>query len=76
MSGSRIAVGRIVALGVLLGLSAMLLAAAKATAGSYQVAQCGWGVGADAGWADTTGGAKFRPEAQCALVSQRPSAAR
>ena len=29
------------------------------------VAQCGWYVGADADWADTTGGAKFRPDAYC-----------
>lgn len=69
MSGSRIVVGRIVALGVLLAMSALLLAAAKATAGKYQVAQCGWYAGADASWADTTGGSKFRPEAHCALVS-------
>jgi hypothetical protein len=65
MSGTRIAVGRIVTLGVLLALSVLLLAAAKASAGKYQVAQCGWYVGADASWADTTGGAKFRPDAYC-----------
>jgi hypothetical protein len=65
MSGTRIAVGRIVALGVLLAMSLLLLAAAKATAGRYEVAQCGWYVGADAGWADTTGGVKFRPDAYC-----------
>ena len=65
MSGTRIVVGRIVALGVLLALSLLLLAAAKATAGKYQVAQCGWYVGADAGWGDTTGGVKFRPDAYC-----------
>ncbi|HEU4737016.1 MAG TPA: Ig-like domain repeat protein, partial [Solirubrobacterales bacterium] len=35
-------------------------------AGRYSVAQCGWHVGADAGWADSTGGAKFRPDAYCA----------
>jgi len=58
-------VARGVALGVLLALSLMLLAASKAEAGRYQVAQCGWSVGADAGWADTTGGAKFRPDAWC-----------
>ena len=33
--------------------------------GKYAVAQCGWYVGADADWADTTGGAKFRPDAYC-----------
>jgi hypothetical protein len=65
MSGTRIAVARVVALGVLLAMSALLLAAAKASAGKYQVAQCGWYVGADASWADTTGGAKFRPDAYC-----------
>src|SRR3954453_9735525 len=65
MSGTRIAVGRIVALGVLLALSVLLLGAARASAGKYQVAQCGWYVGADASWADTTGGAKFRPDAFC-----------
>jgi hypothetical protein len=65
MSGTRIVVGRIIALGVLLAMSVLLLAAAKASAGKYQVAQCGWYVGADANWADTTGGAKFRPDAYC-----------
>src|SRR6478752_3237418 len=65
MSGTRFAVGRIVAMGVLLALSVLLLVAAKASAGKYQVAQCGWYVGADASWADTTGGAKFRPDAWC-----------
>jgi hypothetical protein len=65
MSGTRIAVGRIVALGILLAMSVLLLAAARASAGRYQVAQCGWYVGADANWADTTGGTKFRPDAYC-----------
>lgn len=65
MSGTRYVVGRVVALGVLLAMSVLLLAAAKASAGRYQVAQCGWYVGADAGWADTTGGAKFRPDGYC-----------
>jgi hypothetical protein len=50
---------------LLLAMSVLLLVAAKASAGKYQVAQCGWYVGADAGWADTTGGAKFRPDAYC-----------
>jgi hypothetical protein len=54
-----------VALGILLVLSVMLLAASKAEAGRYQVAQCGWNAGADAGWADTTGATKFRPDAFC-----------
>jgi hypothetical protein len=65
MSQAKIVVGRVVALGVLLALSVLLLAAAKASAGKYQVAQCGWYVGADASWADTTGGAKFRSDAWC-----------
>jgi hypothetical protein len=61
-----------VALGVLLGLSVLLLAAAKASAGKYQVAQCGWYVGADASWADTTGGVKFRPDAYCTPTGSDP----
>src|SRR3954452_13417198 len=65
MSQTRIMVGRIAALGMLLAMSVLLLAAAKASAGKYQVAQCGWYVSADANWADTTGGAKFRPDAYC-----------
>lgn len=65
MSGVWSAVGRIVALGVLLALSVLLLAASKADAGKYAVAQCGWYVGADAAWADTTGGLKFRSDAYC-----------
>jgi hypothetical protein len=65
MSGARLAVGRTVALGLLLALSVLLLAAAKAEAGKYAVAQCGWYAGADASWADTTGGTKFRPDAYC-----------
>jgi hypothetical protein len=65
MSGTRLAVGRIVTLGVLLALSLLLLGASRASAGRYAVAQCGWYVDADASWADTTGGAKFRPDAYC-----------
>jgi hypothetical protein len=65
MYGTRIVVGRTIALGVLLAMSVLLLAAAKAGAGTYRVAQCGWYVGADASWADTTGGAKFRFDAYC-----------
>ncbi|HEV2789937.1 MAG TPA: hypothetical protein VGV69_01390, partial [Solirubrobacterales bacterium] len=57
--------GRSVALGVLLALSVLLLGASKADAGKFTVAQCGWYVGADASWADTTGGVKFRPDAYC-----------
>lgn len=65
MVGSRLGRARGVVLGVLLALSVMLLAAAKADAGRYAVAQCGWYAGADAEWADSTGGAKFRPDAFC-----------
>jgi hypothetical protein len=66
MSGTRGGLARLVAMGVALALALLLLAAREATAGKYSVAQCGWHVGADAGWADTTGGAKFRPDAYCA----------
>jgi hypothetical protein len=65
MVGTRAVRMRNVALGIVLALSVLLLAAAKAEAGKYAVAQCGWYVGADADWADTTGGAKFRPDAFC-----------
>lgn len=65
MSGTRLAIGRTVALGILLALSALLFAASKADAAKYAVAQCGWFVGADADWADTTGGAKFRSDGFC-----------
>jgi hypothetical protein len=66
MLGTRGGLGRIVAIGV--GLAAVLLSlllAAEARAGKYEVAQCGWFVGIDASWADSTGGAKFRPDAWC-----------
>jgi len=66
MSSTRGGAARAVALGVLLALSVLLLGASKAEAGRYAVAQCGWYVGADASWADTTGGAKFRSDAYCA----------
>jgi hypothetical protein len=39
--------------------------ASDARGAKYTVAQCGWHVGADADWADTTGGAKFRSDAYC-----------
>jgi hypothetical protein len=66
MSGTRGGIGRIVAMGVALALALLLLAAREATAGKYSVAQCGWHIGADATWADSTGGAKFRPDSYCA----------
>jgi hypothetical protein len=68
MSGARTGVVRIVGLGIALALALLLLAAREAEAGKYSVAQCGWYVGIDAGWADTTGGAKFRPDAFCAVA--------
>jgi len=66
MSGTRGGLSRVVAMGVALALALLLLAAKEASAGKYSVAQCGWHVGADAGWADSTGGAKFRPDSYCA----------
>jgi hypothetical protein len=65
MSGTRGGFGRIVAMGIVLALALLLLVAKEATAGKYAVAQCGWYVGADASWADTTGGAKFRQDGWC-----------
>jgi hypothetical protein len=65
MTGTRGGVARIVAMGVALALALLLLGAREATAGKYSVAQCGWYVGSDASWADTTGGVKFRPDAWC-----------
>jgi len=52
-------------MGIGLAVALLLLAAGAARAGMYSVAQCGWYVGADASWGDTTGGAKFRPDAYC-----------
>jgi len=74
MSGTRLAVGRSVALGLLLALSLLLLGAARAEAGKYAVAQCGWYAGADASWSDTTGGAKFRADAYCVPAGGDPFA--
>jgi hypothetical protein len=65
MAGTRGGWARIVAIGIGLAVAALLLVAGEARAGTYEVAQCGWYVGADANWADTTGGAKFRPDAWC-----------
>jgi hypothetical protein len=65
MSGTRGGMGRIVAMGIVLAVALVLLIAGEARAGKYAVAQCGWYVGADAEWADTTGGAKFRPDGYC-----------
>src|SRR4051794_29955069 len=65
MSGTRGGIGRIFAMGIGLAAVFLLLAAGEARAGKYAVAQCGWFVGADADWADTTGATKFRPDAFC-----------
>lgn len=65
MSGTRGGLGRIVAMGIGLAVALLLIAAGEARAGKYAVAQCGWYVGADAAWADTTGGVKFRPDGYC-----------
>lgn len=65
MSGTRGGLGRLLAIGIGLAVALLLAVAGEARAGKYEVAQCGWYVGADAGWADTTGGAKFRQDAWC-----------
>lgn len=65
MSGTRGGLARLVAMGVALALALLLLAAKEATAGKYAVAQCGWYIGADANWADSTGGVKFLPDGWC-----------
>jgi hypothetical protein len=52
-------------MGTALGVALLLLIAGEARAARYTVAQCGWYVGADAAWADATGGAKFRPDGYC-----------
>jgi hypothetical protein len=65
MSGTRGGLGRVVAMGIGLALALLLVMAGEARAGKYAVAQCGWFVGANADWADTTGGVKFRPDAFC-----------
>ncbi len=66
MSGTRGGRGRMIAMGIGLALALLLFGASEARAGKYSVAQCGWHLGADAAWADTTGGAKFRPDSYCA----------
>jgi hypothetical protein len=52
-------------MGTALALALLLVVAGEARAGKYAVAQCGWYVGADADWADTTGATKFWPDAFC-----------
>jgi len=65
MSRTRSGLARIAVLGLALALALLLLGAREARAGKYAVAQCGWYVGADASWADTTGGAKFHQAGWC-----------
>ena len=65
MAATRGRIGRLLAIGIALGVALALVIAGEARAGKYSVAQCGWYVGADASWADTTGGAKFRSDAYC-----------
>lgn len=65
MSGTRGGVGRIVAMGIALAVALLLVIVGEARAAKYTVAQCGWYVGADASWSDTTGGARFRPDSNC-----------
>lgn len=65
MSGTWLGRGRALVLGVCLALALLLFGAREANAGQYRVAQCGWWVGVDADWWDTTGGAKFRQDAWC-----------
>jgi hypothetical protein len=66
MSRTRVGLGRSVGLAVCLTLALLLVAAKEAQAGRYVVSECGWHVDGDAQWADSTGGAKFRPDAYCA----------
>ncbi len=68
MSGTRGGRGRLLAMAVGLAIGLVLLAAGEARARQYAVTQCGWGAGADADWWDSTGGAKFSPDAFCAGV--------
>ena len=65
MSGARVGVVRVVGDRARAGAGLAAAAAPRGEAGKYAVAQCGWYVGIDAGWADTTGGAKFRPDGFC-----------
>jgi hypothetical protein len=66
MAGIRGGLGRVAAMVIALVVLFALLLVESAWAGEYQVAQCGWYAGSEGTWADTTGGAKFRPDAFCA----------
>jgi hypothetical protein len=52
-------------MGIALAVALLLVIVGEARAAKYSVAQCGWYVGADADWADSTGGVKFRPDGYC-----------
>lgn len=65
MSGTRGGRGRLLAMALGLAVGLLLLVTGEARARPYAVAQCGWGAGADADWADSTAGAKYRPDAFC-----------
>jgi hypothetical protein len=65
VAGTRGGLGRLAAMVLALAAVLFLLLAGEARAGFYNVAQCGWGVGADADWWDSTGGVKFRPDSGC-----------
>jgi hypothetical protein len=65
MAGTRGGWGRLVAMVLALLVAIFLMLAGEARAGFYNVVQCGWGVGADADWWDSTGGVKFGPDAAC-----------
>jgi hypothetical protein len=65
MVGTRGGVGRIAAMAVGLVACLCLLLAGEARGARYVVIQCAAGAGVDADWWDSTGGAKFRPDAYC-----------
>ena len=52
-------------MGIVLAVALLLVIVGEARGAKYAVAQCGWYVGADADWADTTGGTKFRSDGYC-----------
>lgn len=65
MVGTRGGAGRIAAMAIGLAVLLCLLAAGEARGARYVVLQCQAGAGVDADWWDSTGGAKFRPDAYC-----------
>jgi hypothetical protein len=73
MTGTGGRLGRIAAIVAALAIGLLLLAAREARAGFYTVAQCGWGVGADATWSETSAGAGLEPENHCNAPGARLS---